>query len=69
MSSVANIAAAAVASTQAQVQMAVAAKFVKMNADNAQSVVQLIEAANANLQQVVSSATGPGVGGSIDISV
>jgi hypothetical protein len=69
MSSVVNIATAAAASSRAQVQMAVAAKFVKMNADSAQSVVQLIEAANANLQQVVNSATGPGVGESVDISV
>lgn len=69
MSSVANIAATAVASKQAQVQLAVAAKLLKSNADSAQSVVQLIESANANLQQVVNSATAPGVGDSIDISV
>ena len=43
MSSVVNIATTAVASSQAQVQMAVAAKLAKMNAGNAQSVVQLIE--------------------------
>ena len=68
MSSVVNIAAAAVAANQAQLQMALAAKIAKMNAQNAQSVVQLIESANANLQQVVKSAPGPGVGASLDIS-
>ncbi len=66
MSSAVNIAAAA--ANQAQLQMALAAKFAKMNAQSAQSVVQLIESANANLQQVVKSATGPGVGASLDIS-
>ncbi len=68
MSSVVNIAAAAVAANQAQLQMALAAKFAKMNAQSAQSVVQLIESANANMQQVVKSAPAPGVGASLDIS-
>ncbi len=69
MSSSVAIASAAVAANQAQVQMALAAKFAKMNANNAQSVVQLIESANANLQNVVKSATAPGVGTTLDISV
>lgn len=69
MSSVANIALAAVAAKQAQTQMALAAKLAKMNAGNQRSVVQLIEAANANLQQVAKSALPDGVGASIDISV
>jgi len=68
MSSVVSIATAAVAANQARVQMALAARLAKMNAGNAQSVVQLIEAANANLQKVVQSALADGVGGNIDIS-
>ena len=68
MSSVVNIAATAVASSQAQVQMAMAAKLAKMNADNAQSIVQLIESANASLQQLVQSSASTGVGANLDIS-
>lgn len=68
MSSVVNIAATAVASNQAQVQMAVAAKLAKMNADNAQSIVQLIESANASMQQLVQSSASTGVGANLDIS-
>ncbi len=68
MSSSVAIASAAVAANQAQVQMALAAKLAKMNANNAQSVVQLIEAANTNLQGVVKSATAPGVGTTLDIT-
>ena len=48
---------------------AVAAKMAKMNAANDHSVVQLIEAANANLQQSAKAATPPGLGTSVDISV
>ncbi len=68
MNSVVNIAATAVASNQAQVQMAVAAKLAKMNADNAQSIVQLIESANASMQQLVQSSASTGVGDNLDIS-
>lgn len=68
MNSVVNIAATAVASNQAQVQMAVAAKLAKMNADNAQSIVQLIESANASMQQLVKSSASTGVGANLDIS-
>lgn len=68
MSSIDNIAAAAAATSQAKVQMALAAKLAKMNSLNDQSVVQLIESANASLQQAVKSALPPGVGGNLDIS-
>ncbi len=68
MNSVVNIAATAVASNQAQMQMAVAAKLAKMNADNAQSIVQLIESANASMQQLVKSSASTGVGANLDIS-
>ena len=38
------------------------------NADSAQSIVALIEAASANLEQVTKSALAEGVGTSVDIS-
>jgi len=63
-----SLAAVNAASSQAQVQMAVAAKIAKMNAGAERSVVQLLEASQQNLQAAVSS-TGPGVGGLVDISV
>lgn len=69
MSIVANIAGAAAASKQAQVQLAVAAKLLKSNASSEQSVAQLIEAAGANLQQAAKAAVPPGLGVSLDISV
>lgn len=67
MSSV-NTAAAAAAASQAQVQLALSAKFAKSNATTEQSVVQLIEASNANLQQLVNSSAASGVGATLDIS-
>lgn len=68
MSSTASIAAAAVTANQAQVQMAVAAKIAKMNAESAQSVVALLEAASANIEQLTKAALPEGVGASVDIS-
>jgi hypothetical protein len=41
--------------------------MLKMNAEAAQSVVQLLEASQANLQQL--AAAGPGLGANLDISV
>ena len=66
MSSV-NTAAAAATASQAQTQLALSAKFAKSNANAEQSVVQLIESANSNLQQIVNSATSSGIGASLDI--
>jgi hypothetical protein len=65
----AGIAMAAVASSRAKVQMALAAKLAKMNVGAEQSVVALIEAASANMQTILKSTLAPGVGGSLDISV
>jgi hypothetical protein len=42
-------------------------QIAKSNASAGQSVVQLLETANANLQQVVNSAALSGVGASLDI--
>lgn len=68
MSFVSGVAAAAVSASQAEVKLAVAAKIAKMNAESEASVATLIESASQNLQQVVKSATAPGVGGNLDIS-
>ncbi|MCG8558166.1 MAG: putative motility protein [Hyphomicrobiales bacterium] len=68
MSSSVSIAAAAVAANQAQVQSALAAKIAKMNADAAQSVVALLEASTANLEQISKASLPDGVGTSVDIS-
>ena len=62
----AAIASAFVGAKAAEVQMAFAAKMLKMNADAAKSVVQVIEAAQENLNRLANVAAG--VGGNIDIS-
>jgi hypothetical protein len=50
-----------------QVQLAVAAKMLRMNADAAQSVVKMIDAAQQNIDRLANVAAG--VGGNLDISV
>ena len=62
----ASIAASFVASQTAQFQMAAAAKMLKMNADSAQSVAQLLDAAQQNATK---AATAVGVGQNLDITV
>ena len=62
----AAIASAFVGAKAAKVQMAVAAKMLKMNADAAKSVVQVIEAAQENLNRLANVAAG--IGGNLDIS-
>jgi hypothetical protein len=56
----ASIAAAMVASQMSNVQMAVAAKMLRMNADNASSIVQVLDAAQKNLQSLANVAEGVG---------
>jgi len=56
-----------IAARAAQVQIAVAAKMLKMNAEAAQSVVQLLDAAQDNMARLTQEATG--LGGNLDISV
>ena len=55
-----------VASQMSNVQMAVAAKMLRMNADNASSIVQVLDAAQKNLQSLANVAEG--VGGILNIS-
>lgn len=68
MSSDVAFAAATAATARAQVQMAVAARLARINAGSAQSVVDLIESAGANLEQAAKAALPPGVGTGLDIS-
>jgi hypothetical protein len=62
-----SLAAAMVGSQMSQVQMAVAAKMLRMNADAAASVVKIIDAAQQNLQSLANVAAG--VGQNVNISV
>ena len=48
-------------------QMAVAAKMLRMNADNASSIVKVIEAAQQNMDTLANVAAG--VGSNLDVSV
>ncbi len=49
-----------------QMQMAAAAMMLRMNADNASSVVQVIDAAQQNMQSLANVAAG--VGQSVNIT-
>jgi hypothetical protein len=58
---VGSIAATLVATQMAQMQLAVAAKLAKMQADSGAAVVKLVDAADQNLNQLA------GLGGNLDI--
>ena len=60
------VASAMVGAQVGRAQLAMAAKMVKMNADNAASIIQVIEAAQQNLNQL---ANASGLGQTLDISV
>jgi len=64
---VSSLAAAMVGAQMGRVQIAAAAKMMKMNADNAASIVQMIEAAQQNLGKVANAAAG--LGQNLDITV
>jgi hypothetical protein len=64
---VASIAAAFIAAQASQMQMAVAAKMLRMNADSAGNAVKLLEAAQQNMNSLANVASG--LGGNLDISV
>ena len=64
---VSSLAAAMVGAQVGRLQLAAAAKMMKMNADNAASIVQVIEAAQQNLIQLTNAAAG--LGQNLDISV
>jgi hypothetical protein len=64
---VASIASAFIAAQMAQVQTAVAAKMMKMNADGAADAAKLLEAASQNMKSLANVASG--VGGNLDVTV
>ncbi len=63
----ASIAAGLAAARMGQVQLALAGKMLKMNAEQAQSVVKLLDAAQANLNRPAN--VGAGVGTTVDMKV
>ncbi len=62
---VTSLAAAFVGAQTAQLQMAAAAKMMRMNAQSQAAFVQVIEAAQDNMKSLVAA----GIGGNLDISV
>jgi len=62
----ASLASALVSAQMSRVQMAAAAAMMRMNADAAQSVVQVVQAAEQNAQRLADAAAG--VGRSINIT-
>jgi hypothetical protein len=64
---VASIANAFIAAQMAQVQTAMAAKMLRMNADTANNAVKLLEAAQQNMNSLANVTSA--VGGNLDISV
>jgi hypothetical protein len=63
---VGSIAAAFVAMQAGQLQQAVAAKMLRMNADASASVVKLLDAASQNFNSLANVASG--IGGNLDIT-
>ena len=59
------LATAFAGASTAKLQMAAAAKMMKMDADSQAAVAQLLEAAHDNMKSLVAA----GIGGNIDISV
>ena len=58
------VAAAFAGSQASQVQMAMAAKMLKMNADQGKAVANMLDAAQQNIQAM----TGSGIGQNLDVS-
>jgi hypothetical protein len=63
---IASIAAAFVAAQAGELQTAVAAKMLRMNADASADVAKLLDAASRNFNRLANVASG--VGGSLDVS-
>jgi len=64
---VASIAAAFIAQQAAQLQMAAAAKLLRMDAQTGEDAAKLLEAAQQNFDRLANVASG--VGANLDISV
>ena len=63
---IASIASAFIGAQVGQAQLAVAAKLLKMNADQEASVAKLLDAAQANFNQLAN--VGAGIGTNLDIT-
>jgi hypothetical protein len=63
----ASLAAALVGAQMSSVQMAMSAKMLRMNADSAASVAQMIDSAQQNMSNLANAAAG--LGQNLDISV
>jgi hypothetical protein len=63
---IASIASAIIGAQVGQAQLAVAAKILQMNAEQGTSVVKLLDAAQANFNNLANVAAG--IGTSLDIS-
>jgi len=64
---VSSLAAAMVGAQMGRLQLAAAAKMLKMNADLSASIVQVIDAAQKNAAQLANAAAG--IGQNLDITV
>jgi hypothetical protein len=64
---VSSLATAVVGAQVGRAQLAMAAKFMKMNAESAASIIQVIEGAQQNLDKLANAAAG--LGQNLDISV
>jgi hypothetical protein len=62
-----SIATALVGAQMSDAQMAVAARMLRMNADNAASIVQILNAAQQNMASLANVASG--IGQNLNISV
>jgi len=62
-----SLATALAGAQMSEAQMAIAAKMVRMNADNAASVVQVLDAAQKNMASLANVAIG--IGQNLNISV
>jgi hypothetical protein len=62
-----SIATALVGAQMSDAQMAVAARMLRMNADNAASIVQVLNAAQQNMASLANVASG--IGQNLNISV
>jgi hypothetical protein len=63
----AALASAFIAARIAQVQMAVAAKMLRMNAEAAQSAAKIVQAAEQNFDRLANVAAG--IGTNVDVSI
>jgi hypothetical protein len=62
-----GLVSALIAARMGQMQLAVAGKMLRMNAESAQAVVKLVEAGQQNLDRLANAAAG--IGANLDISV